>query len=478
MSLRKQTLSGLIWTFIDTFLVSGLFFVAMIYIARILGPKEFGLIGMISVFIAIGTSLVDSGLSSSIVRTKDADNRDFSTVFYLNLGMSFVVYLVLFLAAPWIADFFSQPILSGVIRLYCFSFIISAFSAVQLAQLNREMQFQKIAKYNVPGTLIGIAVGVILSLYGYGVWSIVWMYLTKQLVQSLILWIFSTWKPTLYFSKEKMKYHYGFGYKLMLSGLLNTVFDNIYNIVIGRYYTVQSVGYFERARTFNLYPVSTLTSIISRVTYPLLAKIQDEKERISKVYKQLLQFSFFITAPLMLGAAAIAAPLFELVLGEQWMPAVTFFQILCLSSIFIPIHSFNLNVLKVFGRSDLFLRLEIYKKLTVVIAIAISLPFGVIGLVWSSVATSFIALLINTYYSQDLINYKTGRQLLDMLPTFLIAGLVAVLMFVLVYKLKSYSLWLQIILPSIVGVLVYFGTSIILKRPSLQFGLELIKPNK
>lgn len=475
MSLRKQTFSGLIWTFLDTFLISGISFIAMIYIARILGPEEFGLIGMITVFIAIGTSLVDSGLSSSIIRTKDADNTDYSTVFYLNLGMSFLVYIILFLSAPLIAQFFKQDILTGVVRLYCISFIISAFSAIQLAKLNREMKFKKIMQFNIPGTLISIIIGIVLSLRGFGVWSIVWMQLTKQLIQSLLLWFFSNWKPSLIFSKRKMKFHYGFGYKLMMSGLLNTIFDNIYNIVIGRLYSVQSLGYFERARAFNLYPVTTLTGIISKVTYPLLSTIQDEKERISLVYKQLLQFSFFITAPLMFGAAAIAEPLFGLVLGEQWMPAVTYFQILCLASIFLPIHAFNLNILKVFGRSDLFLKLEVYKKVVIILGIAIAFPFGVIGLIWSSVASSFIALLINTHYSQNLINYKTGKQLLDMLPTFLIAGMISGIMYVFVMLLAGYSEWFRIIIPSLIGILSYFGFSLIFKSKSLQFGLQLIK---
>lgn len=478
MSLKKQTLSGLIWTSLDTVLVSGISFFAMLYIARLLGPEQFGLIGMITVFIGIGTSLVDSGLSSSIVRTKEVDNRDLSTIFYLNLTLSLVVYLTLFLAAPLIAQFFSQPILTGVIRLYCFSFIISALSAVQLAQLNRNMHFKKIMQYNIPGTLLGIVVGIVLSIMGYGVWSIVWMQLTKQFVQSIILWVFSSWRPTLYFSREKMKFHYGFGYKLMLSGLLNTIFDNIYNIVIGRFYTVQSLGYYERAQSFNTYPMNMLTSIIGKVTYPLLSKIQDEKERISQVYKQLLQFAFFISAPLMLGAASIATPLFQLALGDQWMPAVPYFQIICLASMFLPIHSFNLNILKVYGRSDLFLKLEVYKKIVIALGIIIAFPFGVIGLIWSSVVTSFIALLINTHYSQHLINYRTQRQLLDMLPTFLIAAFMALLMLGTVYLLQNSPLILQIIIPSVVGVGFYFAVNKVLKTKPMVFGMRMMKGNE
>lgn len=398
MSLKKQTFSGVIWTFLDTFLITGISFIATLFIARILGPTDYGLIGMVAVFFAIGNTLVDSGLSQSIIRTKEADNKDYSTVFYLNLGISIFVYLILFIAAPYIAMFFEQNVLIEIIRLYCLSFIITAFSAIQLAQLNRNMEFKKITYINVPSTIVGVIVGITLSINGFGVWSLVWMHLSNKITFSILLWLFSTWKPTLYFSREKMKYHYGFGYKLMLSGILNSIFNNIYNIVIGKFYSVQSLGYFERAKRLNDYPVTILTGIISKVTYPLLSKIQDEKERIAKVYKQLIQFSFFISTPLMFGLAAIATPLFQLILGDQWMAAVPYFQIICLASIFYPVHSFNLNILKVYGKSNLFLKLEVYKKLIIVLGIVISFPFGIIGLVWSTVAVSFISLIINTHY--------------------------------------------------------------------------------
>lgn len=475
MSLKKQTLSGIIWTFTDTFVLKGLSFFASIILARLLGPTEFGLIGMISVFIAIGTSLVDSGLSASIIRTQDADDRDFSTVFYLNLMMSVAVYGLLFFAAPWIADFYGQEILVPIIRLYCFSFVISAFSAIQTAMLNKEMQFKKIMQYNVPGTVIGVIVGISLGYLGYGVWSIVWMYLSTQLIQSIMLWSFSKWKPTWTFSKEKLKYHYGFGYKLMLSGLLDTAYRNVYNVIIGRYFSVQELGYFERGKAFNTYPVTVLTSIISKVSYPLLSKIQDQKERIAKVYRQLIQFAFFVTAPMMLGAAAIAEPLFLLVLGDQWLPAVPFFQILCLSGMFYPIHAFNINVLKVYGRSDLFLKLELIKKGIITVSILIAFQFGIYGLVWSSVVTSIIALLINTHYSSRMIYYTTWQQAKDIFKTLVKAGAMAGLMWVAIGFLNGYSLYWQILLPAIAGGAFYLAVNYLSKSPVLQFTLDLVK---
>ncbi|NEW78092.1 MAG: lipopolysaccharide biosynthesis protein [Gelidibacter sp.] len=478
MSLRKQTISGIIWTIADTFFLKGLTFIASIILARILGPTEFGLIGMISVFIAIGITMVNSGLSSSLIRTKNANDSDFTTVFYLNIAISLLVFLLFYIVAPYIAQFYNQEILTNIIRLYSFSFVISAFSAVQLAILNKNMQFRKIMQFNIPGTVIGVVLGISLGYLGYGVWSIIWMYLSTQLINSFILWVFSSWKPSFLFSFEKMKYHFGFGYKLLLSGLLNTVFSNIYNIVIGKFFTVQSLGYFERAKTFNEYPVTVLTGVIDRVTYPLMSKIQDEKERIAEVYKQLLQFSFFITAPLMFGAAALAYPLFELVLGDKWLPAAEYFQIMCLASMFYPVHAFNINILKVYGRSDLFLKLEIIKKVVLVVGLLIAFPFGILGLVWSSVITSFIALLINMHYSTDMIAYNTSQQLKDMLPAFLSGIFTFIGMYEIVHLIQDYSIYLQITVSACFGIFFYIIVNYFLKSTPMLFALKLLKERK
>lgn len=478
MSLKKQTFSGIIWTVADTFFLKGLTFIASIVLARLLGPTEFGLIGMVSVFIAVGIIMVNSGLSSSLIRTKNADDSDFTTVFYLNLAISVLVFVLFYIVAPYIAQFYAQEILTDIIRLYCFSFVISAFSAVQLAILNKNMQFRRIMLINIPGTVIGVILGISLGYLGYGVWSIVWMYLSTQLINSFILWVFSDWKPSLIFSFEKMKYHFGFGYKLLLSGLLNTVFSNMYNVVIGRFFTVQSLGYFERARTFNEYPVTILTGVIDKVTYPLLSKIQDEKERIAEIYKQLLQFSFFITAPLMFGAAAIAYPLFGLLLGEKWLQAAEYFQIICLASMFYPVHAFNINILKVYGRSDLFLKLEIIKKVVLVLGILIAFPFGILGLVWSSVITSFISLLINMHYSSNMISYKTIQQLGDMIPTFLSGIFTFLIMYGIVMYLQGYTLYAQIVIAAFFGIIFYILINYFLKSIPLLFALKLIKERK
>ncbi|NJB72647.1 O-antigen/teichoic acid export membrane protein [Saonia flava] len=475
MSLKQKTVYGILWTFADAFLVKGLSFVSMLLLARWLGPNDFGLIGMLALFIGIGTSLVESGLPASLIRTKKTDNIDFSTVFYMNMAMSLVVYTLLFFIAPYIADFYGQQILVNIIRVYCISFIISAFSTVQLTILQKEMKFKKITLLNVPSTILGVLVGLCLGYNDYGVWSIVAMYLTTQVILSFLLWSTTNWRPSFTFSIEKLQYHYKFGYKLMLSGLLNIVFNNSYHVLIGKYFPLQTLGYYERAQRFNEYPSITITGIVEKVTYPMMAKLQDDKQKLSVIYRKMLRLAFFITAPLMLGVAAMAQPIFEIVLGEEWLPAVPYFQILSIAYMFYPIHAFNINVLKVFGRSDLFLKLEIIKKIIIVVGIVVGFQFGILGLVWSGVLTSFLALLVNTYYSSQLIDYSTKKQLLDMVPILVLAVSACLLMYCVVDGFNNYQNGVQILSATFLGTLFYLSIHSLIKKSPMYDLLAIIK---
>ena len=396
----------------------------------------------------------------------------------MNLAMSLLVYTIMFFSAPYIASFYGQVILIDIIRIYCLVFIISAFSAIQLAILNKEMRFKKIVLLNVPSIIVGVCVGLFLGYNDYGVWSIVTMYMTTQILLSALLWITGTWKPSLNFSKEKLKYHLDFGYKLTLSNLLEVVFKNSYNVIIGKYFPVQTLGQFERARRFNEYPSSIITQILGKVTYPMLAKLQDDTPKLAVIYKILLQKTFFIMAPLMLGLAAIAQPLFDMVLGPEWALAVPYFQILTLAYVVHPIAAFNMNVLKVYGRTDLFLKLEIIKKSILVFCIIIGFQFGIFGLVWSIVIVSFIGLIINTYYSGLLIDYSTKRQLLDILPTFVVAALTFLLMYYSVYLFIDYGEILQIVLASIIGISFYLLIHSFFKSSPLYALLTIVKNRK
>ncbi len=429
MSLVQKSLAGSIWTLLDIVFNKAIYFIATLILARLLGPAEFGLIGMIMVFFTIGTTLVDSGLSVSLIRTKKPGIVELSTLFYLNIGMSFIAYLLVFISAPFVAQFYSQPILELLIKTYCLGFVISAFRMVPQAILVREMNFKKIAILNIPGNIVGLLVGVWMAKNDYCVWSIVGLFLSTQIVATITYWFFIDWKPSRFFSYRKMKFHWSFGYKLMLSAQLNTVLDNIYNVLIGRFFNVQYLGYYERGYTLANYPISIFSGIINKVSLPMFADIIDDKVLVAKVYRKVMLVAYYITSILMLGALVLAKPLFLLLLGNQWLPAVPYFQILCLAYMFYPIHSLNINLLSVLGRSDLFLKLEVIKKITVVLSVLVGFRFGIIGLVWSNFFTSVLALFINTYYTGGFIKYNTWSQILDLFPTSIVVGVAAFFMY-------------------------------------------------
>jgi O-antigen/teichoic acid export membrane protein len=475
LNFKKQSLNATIWTIIDIVFNKAIFFIATLVLARLLGPNEFGLIGMIMVFFTIGTTLVDSGLSVSLIRTANPDEAEYSTIFYMNLVMSLIAYLFIFIAAPFVADFYAQPILKSLIRIYCLGFIITAMRMIAQTMLIREMNFKKIAILNIPGNIVGLIIGVWMAMNEYKVWSIVGLYLTTQIVATMMYWIFIKWRPKIVFSIEKMKSHWNFGYKLMISAQLNTIFDNIYNILIGKFYSVQSLGYYERAYTFNNYPVSILSGIISKVSLPLLSQISEDKQRTLRVYRKILMLSFYISAPLMLGALVLAKPLFILFLGEQWIPAVPFFQILCLAYMLHPIHSLNINILSVYGKSNLFLKLEIIKKVMVLVLVLVTFNFGIYGLVWSSVIGSFAALFINTFYTGGLILYYAKDQLKDLIPTLIISIFMAIIMYIIHLLLISYINLIQIAVPSILGIFFFGLLSYMTKNESFFNLISLIK---
>lgn len=431
MSLVKRSVEGSIWTLIDIVFNKAIYFIATLVLARLLGPAEFGLIGMIMVFFTIGTTLVDSGLSVSLIRAKKPSIVEYSTLFYLNIGMSFIAYLLVFVLAPFVAQFYSQPILELLVKIYCLGFVITAFRMVPQAILVKEMNFKKIALLNIPGNIVGLFVGVWMAKNNYQVWSIVGLFLSTQIIATITYWFFIDWKPQLCFSSNKMKLHWNFGYKLMLSAQLNTVFDNIYNLLIGRVFNVQYLGYYERGYTLTNYPISILSGVINKVSLPMFVDIMSDKVLVLNVYRKIMLVSYYITSILMLGALVLAKPIFLVLLGNQWMPAIPYFQILCLAYIFYPIHSLNINLLSVLGRSDLFLKLEVIKKVVIVLSVVVGFKFGIMGLLWSTVFTSVLALFINTHFTGGFIKYKTWSQILDLFPTSIVVGASAGLMYLL-----------------------------------------------
>ncbi|WP_026934158.1 lipopolysaccharide biosynthesis protein [Christiangramia echinicola] len=467
MSLRKQATSGFVWTFAQQFGNQIIGFIISVILARLLLPAEFGLIGMIAIFVSVGKVLIASGLTQSLIRSENPDQEDYSTVFYFNLLASILIYLIIYLSAPWIAAFYNQDILTGIIRLFCVTFIIDAFASVQTTRLTKLMNFKTQAIIAIPATIFGGIVGVALAYSGFGVWSLVWSNISSSVVLSVQLWIYSKWAPSLVFNIEKFKQHFNFGYKITLSSLLNKLFSNIYLILIGRYFSASQVGFYTRAETMKQLPVTNISNALNKITYPLFASIQNDNIRLKRVYKQLMQMVVYIVAPTLVFLAVLAEPFFRLLFTEKWLPAVPYFQILCITGILYPIHAYNLNVLKVKGRSDLYLKLAIIKKSLMVIAVLVGLQFGIYGLLYTQVILSFSAFVINAYYTDRFINYSAFQQFKDIFPIIIVSCLAGMSIFLLDNFLHNFLDIFRIIFGGILGVSIYLILSSILKLSSL-----------
>ncbi len=476
----KQAFGSFLWASMESLVLKGISFFVIVIISRWIGPSEYGLIGIISIFMLIGNALVDSGLSASLIRSKNVDDVDYSTVFYVNIIISIFLYVFIFAAAPIIAEYFKEVKLVLFVRVYCLIFIIRALSAVHLARLIKLMQFKKIALIAMPSTIIGSIFGLIMAFNECGAWSIVAMYMATDIIMNGLLWFHSGWLPSLVFSRYKLIQHWSFGYKLFISSILNQLFDNIYTILIGRSYSMEILGYYDRAKKFNEYPSTSMTSVITRVTYPLLSRVQDDRQRLTHTYRELIRFSFFIMAPLMLGAAAISRPLFLILLGSSWERAVPFFQILSLSAMFYPIHALNITILKVVGRSDLFLKLEMLKKVAFILPIIVGFKFGIEGLLWCSVLVSLINLLINIHFSSKFIDYNMQMQLKDAFPILVASGLMYFIMYSVLLGMQNIHSLIQMIVSIFLGsaFFLYIGTFMSFKPTTRLFDfirLKLVK---
>lgn len=444
MSLLKQAKQGMLWTFLQQFSVQLINFIVQISIARVLMPSDYGLIAMLTIFIAVAQTLVDSGMTSSLIRTKDITKEDYNTVFLANLIISFCVYAIIFFISPLVGNFYKQPILSDILKFYALSFVINAFVAIHLAKYTKELNFKKQFLFQIPSNVISAIVGMFFAYSGFGVWSLVYMNITQPLVYAISLWLFSGWRPSFSFSKEKFKYHFTFGYKLTLSGLLNTFYVNLYRIIIGKYFSVSQVGFFTQADNMRNLPIMQLSNVLNKVTYPLFSNIEDDIQ-LKKVYKTVMTLVLSLSSVLMLGLLLIAKPLFLILLGEKWSASVPYFQILCVASMMLPIGTYNLNILKVKGRSDLFLKIEIIKKVIGVICLVSAIQFGIEAIVWSLCITNIFFAYLNGYFSGRLINYLLPEQLKDTFRVIIVATIPALIVyFFLVRKELIANNWIAL----------------------------------
>lgn len=477
MSLKKQALSGMMWTYIQQFGGQFVTFIVSIILARILLPQEFGLIGMLSIFIGIGTALFEGGLTSSLIRTKELVQEDYSTVFFFNIAASLGIYVVLFFVAPYISEFYSQPRLTIITRVYGVTFMISGLSTVQNTILTRELNFKKQAIITFPALLISSIIGVASAYLGYGVWSLVFSAISNSIFVSLFLWISSDWYPKFIFSKAKFQQHFYYGYKLTLSSVLDILFTNIYQIVIGRFYSPSQVGYYARANSLMMLPVGNISGALNRVIFPIFAKIQDDLLKLKEAYRKIMLLVMFIINPILILLALLAKPIVILLFTEIWLPMVPILQIICLTGLLYPIHLYNLIILQVKGRTDLFLRLEILKKIIIVCILPISMFFGLYGLLFGQLLSSICALFINTHYAGKILNYGALAQLKDLMPIFMFSILMGVVVMFLDHFLVDFANYLRLLLSGTAGAVSYFLFAWIFKFESLSDIKNLIYRN-
>lgn len=468
MSLKNQALKGFIWSFLQQFSSQLVTFLVQIVLARILLPSEFGLIGMLTVFIGIGTALFEGGMTSSLIRVSKIDSRDYSTVFFFNLGISIFIYIVFFFVAPYIALFYRQPILTDIARIYGLSFIFLAFGTVQNTILTKEMKFRKQAVITFPALLIGNSLGIFLAYENFGVWSLVYSMLATNFLTSVFLWFSSDWYPEFIFDVDKFKLHFHFGYKMTLSSLLDTIFTNIYQIIIGRIYSPVIVGYYTRANSLMMLPVGNISGALNKVVFPLFAKVQDDKVALRAAYKKIMLIVLFIVTPIIVLMAILANQLVVFLFTEKWLPVVPIFRIICFSGILYPLHLYNLLILQVKGRSDLFLRLEIIKKIILVIIIIISIIYGFKALLFGYVIASVTALFINTHYAGSLIDYNMREQLLDIMPIFIIGALMALAVYFINTIMAGYVNIVRLMISSVAGIIIYTLLAFLFKFESIN----------
>jgi O-antigen/teichoic acid export membrane protein len=444
MSLKQKTVSGLLWSFIDQFANLGITFIAGIILARLLSPREFGLIGMITVFIAVSESFINSGFSSALIRKKDCTDTDFSTVFYFNLVTGILFFIILFFSAPAIAGFFDEPQLEAIVQVLGIILIIDSLTLIQRTILTKRIDFKLQARISVIASLGSGIVAIVMAFNGFGVWSLVAQRLLRQGLNSFFLWLWNRWRPLWIFSKQSFKELFGFGSKLLVSGLIDTLYRNIYYLVIGKYFSAQELGFYTRADEFKRIPSQQLNGIIGRVSYPVLSSMQDDKPRLKANYQKLIRSTMLITFVLMLGMAAVAEPMIITLIGEKWRPSIIYLQMLSFVGMMYPLHALNLNMLQVSGRSDLFLKLEIIKKILAVPIIIIGIFWGIKMMIVGMMVNTLIAYYLNSYWSGRFIGYTFKEQVSDILPSFGLALVMAAGVFALGLVLPFNPLWLFI----------------------------------
>jgi teichuronic acid exporter len=473
---KKSIINSLAWKLLERGGVQGIQFILAIILARLLSPKEYGTISLITIFIALATVFVHSGLNTSLIQKKDADEIDFSSVFYLSLLIAALLYLVLFFCAPTISLFYNTPVLVPIIRVLSITLFLGAVNSVQMAMVSRTMEFKRYFFSSLGGVLGSGVIGVILAYKGFGVWALVAQQLISNIIITVILWFTIKWRPILAFSLERVGRLFSFGWKLLASGLLNTFFTNIYGLVIGKFYDTVSLGYFNRGQQFPAVIGSNIDGSIQSVMLPALASRQNDIVSVKRLMRRSMKSSSCILMPLMVGLAAVAKPMVSVLLTDKWLPCVPFLQLACISYALYPIHTANLTAINAVGRSDIFLKLEIIKKTMVVVILCATLHHGIYAMAIGQMVSGVIATFVNAFPNKRLLSYSYAEQIGDLLPPVILSILMGACVYL--FGLLSIPDMVKLLLQIVFGAMIYIGISAIFRMESYMYLLNAMKGMK
>lgn len=472
-SLKQKTLSGLLWTFFETFAIQGFGFIQGIVLARLLMPSDYGLIAMTGVFFAVSYALVDTGFTSALIRKKERTDIDYSTVYVTNVVLSFVLCLVLCLCAPFIAEFYNEPQLFPIVCANAVLLFVGSFIAVQGARLSIQLDFKTKSKISVISTVSTGIISIIFALLGFGVWSLILPNFFAVLIKGILYYFYQHWFPGFRFSWQSYKEFFSYGSKLMASSLLNAVYGNVYSLVIGKFYSASSLGYYTKGHGYATLPSATLSSVLNKVTFPVLSKVQDDDARLENAYRKMIRVSAYVVFPIMILLVVLARPLVLILLTDKWENCVIYLQVLCFAMMWNPIHSLNLNLLFVKGRSELFLRLEIVKKIIGATILCVTIPFGLVAMCCGQVVSSLIFLFVNTYYTGKLIHVGFFRQIGDLLSTMLCTAVMGLVVWILSSMVTSF--YIQIMMGVLLGIPSYLWASKVAGFQEYGYLMDMLK---
>ena len=477
MSLKQKALSGILWKFIEQMSRGILAFTISIILARLLDISDFGLIGMLAIFIALSTAIIEGGFASALIQNKNRTELDYNTVFLFNIFISLICYAVLFFCAPLIASFFGEPILVNLLRVLGLNLIINSFNTVQLTQLTIKIDFKTIAKVTFIGSIVGGVTGVLMAYMGFGVWALVAQTITTTIFSTIVLWTSSKWHPLFVFSFTSLKKMFNYGSKLLFTDVYAITLNNLYNIIIGRVYKSEELGVYTRAMQLPEIIAGTLNSVINSVTFPLMSSINDDKERMLSAYSRMLSMTAFIIFPVMALLSALSYPFVMLFLTERWIAVVPLMQWLCFARMLVPISALNSNILRATGRSDLILWTEFIKLPLIVVSMIITIPMGIKYIAIGYTIVRFVNYFINAYFPGREFGYGAIKQIRDCYKTIIAVGC----MYFAVYLLNTFVFaasdryFVQLITGGLLGMGVYAGCHILLKTKEVDEIVGLVK---